>query len=352
MKILHIFNVEKGLYFAKLLIECINLSGHFNPSMHDFCIRTREAKEIQNFKNVFFDNNVGSVVHKYIDKYDYIFLHGLTSPDELNELPKQHLNKIIWRTWGGSSGLYPIKRKNIFLYLNDVRRKNKKLKIINKMPFVCGANTIDLIDTRQNAEHFHVFPYPIKDRVFTKNIQSNSGRTLKILVGHSAFKSDKHDAVLSKLQEIASCDIKIIVPLTYGSNEYKEKIINKWKNVFGHKITFLTDQLSFSDYYSLIATTDLFFLIGDRSYALGNIDIALRNGVNIVLSKRGIIRKGFIKENINHYVFEKINLKKDFMSYKTKNNISFYTTLISNYDSDIRQLCLVFDALKERRKQL
>lgn len=348
MKILHLFNVNKGTYFANLLINCINCSGLFDSATHYFCVRNRTYFNSIKFSNVFLDEDEGSIVYKYVNEYDYIFLHGLCFPEELNELPKQFLYKIIWRTWGGSSGLYSIKRKNLFLYWKDLFKKHRSLTVVKKMPFVCGANVIDLIDTLQKKKHFYEFPYPLKPSKIcqpARNIKINQSN-VNILVGHSAYKTDKHDAVLRKLSIIASEKIKIFVPLTYGVEDYKEKLISKWKSVFGDKISFITEPMSLSDYSNLISNMDLFFLVGDRSYALGNIEIALRNNINIVLSKKGVIRQGFLKDNIKHYIFEKICFD-NILSFKKKCNSDISSSIVSDYDNDIKKLQIIFRHLEE-----
>lgn len=351
MKILHIFNVAKGSYFAKLLIECINSSGCFNSSNHYFCIRNATLKEqFYKFDNVFYDDSNGSIAYKYVNDYDYIFMHGLSFSSELSVLPKQYLHKIIWRTWGGSSGLYSIPRKNLFLYYFDIFKKRRTLNILKRMPFVCGANVIDRIDTKQKKNHFYEFPYPISpsSTLSIADTAKSNGDTVNILVGHSAYKTDKHDAVLNRLIAIKEYDIKIFVPLTYGVDEYKEKIISKWSKVFKNKIVFLTEQLDVKNYCLLISQTDLFFLVGDRSYALGNIEIALRNNVNLVLSKKGVIRKGFKKDKIKHFVFEKINFSNGVLQFKKKLNKNLATTIISNYETDIMKLKKIFNILESK----
>ena len=351
MKILHIFNVAKGSYFAKLLIECINSSGYFDLSCHYFCIRDKALKEQYNkFNNVFYDDCEGSIVCKYINEYDYVFMHGLSYSSEINDIPKKYLHKIIWRTWGGSSGLYSIPRKNKFLYYFDCLKKRKILRKLKMMPFVCGANVIDRIDTGQQKIHFYEFPYPVKfnGALPTIDTTKKNNDTVNIIVGHSAYKTDKHNAVLDKLTAIKDCNIKIFVPLTYGLDDYRESIISKWSKVFKNKIVFLKEQLNVDDYCSLISQTDLFFLVGDRSYALGNIEIALRNNVNLVLSKNGVIRKGFKKDKIKHFVFEKIDFSNGISHFKNKINKRINSSIVSDYATDIMKLKKIFLALKSK----
>ena len=350
MKILHIFNEKKGTYFAKLLIGCINTSGFFNPLVHYFCVRDIKITQSLNYSNVFCDDDSGSIVYKYVDRYDYIFLHGLYTPDELYELPKKYLYKIIWRTWGGSSGLYSLVRRNIFIYFKDVINKKRKKSIVKHMPFVCGANIIDLFDTGQHKEHYYDFPYPISnENVILKDTNHNSrNKIFKILVGHSAFPSDKHDKVLNKLKCLLHQDVVIYVPLTYGSDEYRQSLIKKWKAVYGEKIVFITEQLSTFDYCKLVSSVNLFFLVGDKSYALGNIEIALRYNVNMVLSKRGLIRKGFAAEKIDYFVFEKINFQKGLSIFRQKLNRQINTSLVSDYKSDIQKLKIIFNMLEQK----
>ena len=354
MKFLHIFNVPKGQYFAKLLIDVINNNSEFDKKEHDFCLRDKAFFDSLNYSNIFFDGSDGSLAAKYIDKYDFVFLHGLTSTNEFNELPKDKLNKIIWRTWGGSSGLYSIRRKNIILFLRDVAKRHKRKNIVNKMKIVCGANAIDLVDTKQKSNHFFEFPYPIKD-IISDTLQSNidiGKDEVNILVGHSAYYTDKHEIVLTHLKKWIDFNIKIFVPLTYGKDEYKNKIIRKWQPIFGKKICFITEQMPFNDYKHLISDMNLVFLVGDRSYALGNIDLILKSGIKLVVSKNGVIKKGLELEGIKCLMFQNKLFKKDPFLYKGKINYPIQgTSFNSNYDYDIKKLKTIIDYLKAERKK-
>lgn len=349
MKFLHIFNVSKGYYFAKLLIDTINSNLEFDKNEHYFCLRNKEFFESLNYSNIIFDDSKGALVAKYIDSYDFIFLHGLDNPDEIVQLPKKKIDKIIWRTWGGSSGLYSIRRKNLLSFFKDIKKRHKRKIIVDKMKIVCGANAVDLIDTRQKCNHFFEFPYPIKETIADikfcgLEINKND---VNILVGHSAYYTDKHEIVLTQLKKWIDYDINIIVPLTYGNEEYKRKIIDKWKPIFGKKIRFLEEQMPFNEYKYLISNMDLVFIVGDRSYALGNIDLVLKNRINLVVSKRGVIRKGLEFERIKCHLFNSKFFRINPEKFKEKANYHIEgTSFCSDYMKDVKKLTKIFEFLK------
>jgi len=349
MKIIHIFNVEKGTFFIKCFVNALlDENNGFNKDIHDVCIRNEELAKQINSPKVFYDGDKGSLIEKYVKLYDVVFLHGLASPDELLDVPPKYLSRIVWRTWGGRSGLSITKRKNVFAFVKKALRTLKLKRQIKHLLMVCGANYIDRYDTLQKKSHFMVFPYysDIQNNKITLKDYVDETK-VNIIVGHSAYHTDKHDNALAHIQKWVKLNpnIHIYVPVTYGVDKYRDGLIARWKPIYQDRITFVNQPMPLADYNYFLSQMDFAFLLGDRSYALGNIQILLNSDVLLVLSKKGVIHKALKKLKIKHFVLTK-KFFKSIPNPISNNNLSQTDLKIFNKSECINQMKDVFNFIE------
>ena len=305
-KYIHIMFNNK---FNKPFVDFLN--SHFNPQEHMIlCHRAYEDKEPTLFPR---GENVYEYVH--LDKInlnkeniDKIICHSLFPAGLVNKLYKEKnlLKKSYWVIWGGDLYNAPRDKKNDFV------RKNFKGYI----------GTID--------KEFAISKYGMKSKFYemyykfplTKEMLDSVNQTqndyVKIQVNNSC--DDSTLEILDILSKFKDKNIKITTILSYGKLEYKDKIIEKGKEIFGDKFEYLDNLLTPREYANYIAQNDILILNQNRQQGFGNILAALYLGVkvfvksnistNIYLNNEGI--KIYDTEDIQNNSFE------NFIEYNMK----------------------------------
>lgn len=94
-------------------------------------------------------------------------------------------------------------------------------------------------------------------------------------------------------------DIKIIVPLSYGSPEYAQIVADFGRNRFGEKFIPLMEFISFEKYIEMLAEIDIAIFNHARQQALGN-----------TITLLGLGKKVFMRTDVVQWsLFEKIGVK-------------------------------------------
>ena len=126
--------------------------------------------------------------------------------------------------------------------------------------------------------------------------------------------------IFGLLKKYISEDIEIIVPLTYGSNVYKEKLIKCGKELFGKKIKFLVEHMDIIKFHNLIANIDIQIFAHNRQQALGNITIGLLNGTKIYLNHK-VSTWGLLRKRLGVKVFSLFDLNHlSYFEFKSISN--------------------------------
>ena len=108
-----------------------------------------------------------------------------------------------------------------------------------------------------------------------------------ILVGNSATAENNHAEVFDLIEASADlADRQIIVPLSYGDEWYKDKIIGIGRKKLGDRFLPLTDFLSKEEYIPLLRSCGHVFMNHLRQQALGTICIMMLQGSKIYLDPR------------------------------------------------------------------
>jgi dTDP-N-acetylfucosamine:lipid II N-acetylfucosaminyltransferase len=115
-----------------------------------------------------------------------------------------------------------------------------------------------------------------------------------ILVGNSATAENNHAEVFDLIGAAADlADRKIIVPLSYGDEWYKEKIIDIGRRKLGGRFVPLTDFLPKEEYIPLLRSCGHVFMNHLRQQALGTICIMMLQGSRIYLNPRNPLYRWF-----------------------------------------------------------
>lgn len=109
-----------------------------------------------------------------------------------------------------------------------------------------------------------------------------------ILLGNSATPTNQHWEALLTLKESNFELTSILMPLSYGDEEYANWISSKAQALFGSVVTCLRDFLPLEEYQQHIGQCGMVVMNHTRQQALGNIYWALNSGNRVLLNPGGL----------------------------------------------------------------
>lgn len=122
------------------------------------------------------------------------------------------------------------------------------------------------------------------------------GERVDILVGNSAAAENNHIEVFDFIKNRFNLDgRKIFVPLSYGDEQYRKKIISAGWNIFGEKFVPILDFLPKKEYIHLVDSCGFVFMNQIRQQAIGNICIMMMKGAKIFMNQKSPAFKWFEK---------------------------------------------------------
>jgi dTDP-N-acetylfucosamine:lipid II N-acetylfucosaminyltransferase len=309
----------------KFIVPFINfINSNYNKKEHEFAIlegRSEQIFQIPVLKNVKKTNkNLCSLLllSCKMNKSKKIFLHGLFDSKVMILLFLQPwlLKKCFWIVWGGDLYSYRY-RKHQFKYVLKEKLRTfviKRLKGI--ITHVKGDYDLAKDWYGTKAEYFYSFIYPsnlYKEINFVPH-EKTSGTKITIQVGNSADPTNNHIEIFELLKPFKNY-INIICPLSYGDSGYKEKIINRGKEIFGDKFEALQSFLPIEKYIDILTEVDIAIFNHNRQQAIGNITTLI-----------GLGKKVYIREDITTWCFCKSHELKVFNVNKI-NDKSFLSVI-------------------------
>ena len=112
---------------------------------------------------------------------------------------------------------------------------------------------------------------------------------LDILVGNSAYPTNNHLEVFDKLKDHDLTGRKVVVPLTYGNDTYREKILKIGQEMLGDSFDPIIDHLSLTAYLEKVDRCGIVIMNHARQQAVGNITNALWEGKTVYLGKSSLL---------------------------------------------------------------
>jgi hypothetical protein len=120
-----------------------------------------------------------------------------------------------------------------------------------------------------------------------------------ILLGNSASPSNNHLDAFDFLSKYNLNGKKVIVPLSYGDEDYKNKILEVGRRVLGDSFQPLTEHMDFEAYIKIINSCNIVFMNHIRQQAIGNIGAALYHGAHLILDQNNPVYE-FLKKRGAH----------------------------------------------------
>ena len=105
-----------------------------------------------------------------------------------------------------------------------------------------------------------------------------------VLVGNSATPTNNHVEAFSLLSEIAPAfDGEVLVPLSYGSGPYREKVIEVGRALLGDRFRPLTEFLTFPEFMDRLASCSAVLMNQKRQQGGGTLTAALYLGARVFI---------------------------------------------------------------------
>lgn len=261
-----------------------------------------------------------NLINKYGKYGEWIFVHAINCNRlKLILTKKKYAKKVIWRTWGHDVrplDYYAGWEKIILsLFWNAYVRKVRQFKMI------AIANDIDLVNVENTFGKINsCILYYTYDDVNNKILENKSkykknksNNKVRILIGHSASKSDCHIEVMQHLLKYRQENIMICLILSYaGPKEYVDEVKKFAKKNYGNKVEIIEDFMAYEDYIEYLSNIDIAIFAQQHSTALANVSWLLYFGKTIYFKQNSDFAKSFYR---NGCAFCKVeDIKK--LSYK------------------------------------
>ena len=200
------------------------------------------------------------------------------------------LKKVYWQFWGGD---YENFRTN---------RLSLKLKMRKKIVLNCLKNAKGVVlltapenkafeeifgKVAKNKMHVAVVPGGQKDDELLLKIRNerSTEKSNKIVIGNSATESNQHLDIFEKIKHLDVSSVKLYCPLSYGDIHYRDKVIEKGKELFGNSFYPITEYMEYEEYIRFLNSCDVGIYNNNRQQALGNISLMLNLGKKVYVPK-------------------------------------------------------------------
>lgn len=287
--IVHLFPKSQ---FTEEFVDFIN--GHFDGDEHEFILYTNVpfdiSADVYKYSNVFdYDRFDLSWLKEKLIKADRIILHNLGIL--FRELCIFFVNpalcrKTIWLIWGGDLYCYREPKTSIAEKIVETMRK----RIIQRFPLVATLTDGDFTLLTEwysykgrniRLDYYEGYTVELMDEIMKS--ESVKDGTIRILLGNSATKTNRHIEALELLAHLKNEDILIFAPLSYGDKEYGSVVIQKGKELFAEKFVPLLEYMSRDDYYRMLYKIDVGLFNNDRQQGTGNIEALLYYGKKVFI---------------------------------------------------------------------
>jgi len=270
------------------------------------------------------------------EKFDAIYLHSLFCIEDLSlikQIPTQI--KVIWLSWGYDtySYNYPLIKTNLYepitrrfinkkvlsrlytikeLLSYQVFRKSEHLNAIKRIDFYSGIFPYEYDLIKASLPEFKAIPidfyYGSKDFFIKESVckDYNEEQMKHIIIGNSGAETNNHLDILAELKKLTKKNWdKCIIPLSYcGSNEYKNEIEQRAKELFKDNLVSLRSYLPMNEYLNLISKCKTAIYLHNRQQASDNIFMQLNFGARVFMSSKSEMFRYLKKQGLKIYSFQ------------------------------------------------
>ncbi|MCK9247329.1 MAG: TDP-N-acetylfucosamine:lipid II N-acetylfucosaminyltransferase [Anaerolineaceae bacterium] len=328
LKLLHIINDEKFLDGAFDQFEEIlpGASTYLLPNKSKPIKYLKKIKPIRVLKLSF----LNPAFIRALGDYDAVILHSMTTfaielisradvntnfvwigmgsdyypliyPDRLDMLEEEtaKIVKVILPEFGTIGARKPNNR--IITTLKSIIRPNyeHKNERIQRVNIFCPVLPIESELIKKQLGKFSPKTVPWNYGSNTSFFDNTSAAPSclsgkNILVGNSASPTNNHIDIFKKLKDAkVPKESKIIVPLSYGSAEYRKIVIESGLEILGAQFEPITDFMDIAEYLKLLQGCSTVVMNHIRQEGAGNISLGLYFGAKIFLNPKSPIYQSY-----------------------------------------------------------
>lgn len=237
---------------------------------------------------------------KLCESSDKLVIHSLLSASIIKFLyfnqEKIDFGRIILVVWGGDiyncnlSGEISNEKER---ELEDMKRILLK-KIKKFMTFACADfEYMQKVYGVSGIQYDCLYPSSI-DYEFLCGLRNTSNKSTVIQLGNSATFTNQHMNALEILSKYKFEAIKIICPLSYGNDEYRNLVISYGRNIFGNKFVPVLKYMNPKDYAKMLNRVDIAIFNNNRQQATANIEILSFLGKKIYIRSDNSLWKHYV----------------------------------------------------------
>ncbi|PKG93138.1 TDP-N-acetylfucosamine:lipid II N-acetylfucosaminyltransferase [Paraglaciecola sp. MB-3u-78] len=264
---------------------------------------------------------------KSLDQYDAVILHSM-SDFALEIIGRSNLDVLfVWIGMGSdycdfiygdvSEILEPKTTAIVKEYMPNttnqkIKRALKKLVYPHSMKKRELIERIAIFSPVLHSEYkvikqsLKVFPaeyvkwnYGTQTDLFDSDAEAGWAKGNNIIVGNSASPNNNHIEIFHIINKIGlPLDTKIIVPLSYGVPDYRERIIQEGNAIFGDNFQPITEFLNLKEYVALLAKCPVMIMNHKRQQGAGNIGIALFLGTKIFMNPESLLLSEYLAQKL------------------------------------------------------
>lgn len=128
----------------------------------------------------------------------------------------------------------------------------------------------------------------------------DGSRSLKVLLGNSAFPMNNHIDACLLLQRSLPANYTLLTPLSYGDKSYADLFLHWGQKHLGEKFQPITGYMARQDYINMLVGIDIAVMFHNRQQAFGNIITMLTLGKPVFMKSESVIYTLLKKIGIPH----------------------------------------------------
>lgn len=272
------------------------LSDNVRCSVNDFLVIGEDYNLGTGFKYKVVNSSIYSMLRAALESknYEKIIFHSIPSRFCLVFLLFKMLTfsrvKFFVILWGGeihflkNNGFRDklnVKLDNLFLRLMDgfITYIKQDFDLAVKLSGNKNAVWIDIQSV-----------YPSNTVQIESELEKKEN--LKVLIGTSALKGNRHIEIIDKISMISFDDsTEFIIPLSYGSKSYAEEVSIYARKKLRGSVRTLLEFMPISEYNQLLSEIHIALFMHDGQQGMGNIRNLLAYGCKVFMNKESISYK-------------------------------------------------------------
>ena len=324
LKILHLAYDDKFIEKAYKNFEAVY------PDQNDVWIYSNKDSykyiKSKEFKKITRGDLLKSDSFKELETYDCVILHTLIPPFIWAVLRASKKVKFIWCGWGYDyydliydSPYEMYLPQTAALHKNYVQQKKLPIRVLRSIAKKIYSPLFNFFKKRaikklaafcpvlpeehcMTQKKHHISPMPqqivwnysnLEDDLI-RNFEGLTVNGKNILIGNNATYTNNHLEVFEFLKTQNFQDREYIVPLSYGDDYYRDRMLEEAPKYLGEHFDPMMEFMPIDDYIAKIRSCDTVIMNHVRQQALGNIIIMLYLGAKV-----------FIREECPTYPFLK-----------------------------------------------